>query len=108
FFARRRGQEPFIKGFAQCISICRWLKLIHKEWLVPLENAPFSKQWARKRCSVARRFRQYLRATNCYKLSDRSSPHLSCRTSPCLSAVQSTNWAITGSLTSFSGCSTRG
>jgi hypothetical protein len=45
--------------FAQFISMCRWLKLIHKEWLVPLENAPFSKQWARKRCSVARRFRQY-------------------------------------------------
>ena len=58
------------KQFAQFIRICRWLKLIHKERLVPLYNAPFSKQWTRKRCSVAQRFRHYLRATNCYKLSD--------------------------------------
>ena len=54
---------------AQFIRICRWLKLIYKEQLAPLENAPFSVQWARKRCRVAQRFRQYLRATNCYKLS---------------------------------------
>src|SRR5215470_12309411 len=27
---------------AQFISICRWLQLIHKGWLTPLENAPFS------------------------------------------------------------------
>ena len=55
---------------AQFIRICRWLKLIYKKQLAPLENAPFSVQWARKRCRVAQRFRQYLRATNCYKLSD--------------------------------------
>jgi hypothetical protein len=54
---------------AQFIRVCRWLKMIRKERLAPLENAPFSTPWARKRCSVAQRFRQYLRATNCYKLS---------------------------------------
>ena len=55
---------------AQFISICRWLQLIHKGWLAPLENAPFSTLRARKRTRVAQCFRQYLRATNCYKLSD--------------------------------------
>jgi hypothetical protein len=45
--------------FAQFISICRWLQLIHKGWLAPLENAPFSTLWARKRSRVAQRFRQY-------------------------------------------------
>ena len=45
--------------FAQFISICRWLELIYKEWLASLENAPFSAPWARKRCHVAQRFRQY-------------------------------------------------
>jgi hypothetical protein len=44
---------------AQFIRICRWLQLIHKDRLAPLENTPFSTQWARKRCSVAQRFRQY-------------------------------------------------
>jgi len=43
--------------------------LIHKDRLEPLENAPFSTLWARKRYRVAQYFRQYLRATNCYKLS---------------------------------------
>ena len=28
--------------FAQFISICRWLQLIHKNWLAPLSNAVFS------------------------------------------------------------------
>jgi len=42
----------------------------HKDRLAPLENAPFSTPWARKRYRVAQRFRQYWRATNCYKLSD--------------------------------------
>src|SRR5262245_4024277 len=55
---------------AQFIRICRWLQLIHKGWLAPLENTLFSTPWARKRCSVAQRFHQYLRATNCYKLSE--------------------------------------
>jgi uncharacterized membrane protein YfcA len=31
---------------AQFIRICRWLKLIYKERLAPLENAPFSTPWA--------------------------------------------------------------
>jgi hypothetical protein len=31
---------------AQFISICRWLQLIRQEPLVPLEDAPFSTQWA--------------------------------------------------------------
>jgi len=46
-----------------------------QERLAPLENAPFSTPWARKRCSVAQRFRQYLRATNCYKLSELPLAH---------------------------------
>jgi len=29
---------------AQFIRNCRWLQLIHKDQLVPLENAPFSTQ----------------------------------------------------------------
>jgi hypothetical protein len=33
----RRAVIPF----AQFIRICRWLKLIHKERLAPLENTPF-------------------------------------------------------------------
>jgi hypothetical protein len=45
-----------IEPFAQFISICRWLQLIHKDQLTPLENAPFSTPWARKRYSVAQRF----------------------------------------------------
>jgi hypothetical protein len=48
-----------LSAFAQFIRICRWLKLIYKMRLAPLENAPFSTPWARKRCSVAQRFRQY-------------------------------------------------
>ena len=68
-----------ITPHAQFIRICRWLKLLYKEQLAPLENAPFSVQWARKRCRVAQRFRQYLRATNCYKLSDFCLPHASLR-----------------------------
>jgi site-specific DNA recombinase len=44
---------------AQFIRICRWLQLIHKDQLVPRENAPFSPRWARKRYRVAQRFRQY-------------------------------------------------
>src|SRR5262249_12548540 len=63
-----------INGDAQFIRICRWLQLIHKGWLAPLENTLFSTPWARKRCSVAQRFHQYLRATNCYKLSDTILP----------------------------------
>src|SRR5215813_1650688 len=55
---------------AQFIRICRWLQLIHKDRLAPLENAPFPMLWARKRYRVAQRFCQYLRATNYYKLSD--------------------------------------
>jgi len=55
---------------ARFLSICRWLQLIYKDWLAPLKNAPFSTLWARKRYRVAQRFRQYLRATNCYQLSD--------------------------------------
>ena len=58
-----------MKKLAQFIRICRWLQLIHKDRLAPLENAPFSTLWARKRYRVGQRFRQYLRATNCYKLS---------------------------------------
>jgi hypothetical protein len=34
--------------FAQFVRICRWLWLIYKDWLAPLENAPFSTLWARK------------------------------------------------------------
>ena len=45
---------------AQFISICRWLQLIHKGWLAPLENAPFSTLRARKRTRVAQCFRQYV------------------------------------------------
>jgi hypothetical protein len=43
---------------AQFIIICRWLQLIHKDRLAPLENAPFSTLWARKRYRVAQRFHQ--------------------------------------------------
>jgi hypothetical protein len=43
---------------AQCINMCRWLQLIHKGWLAPLENASFSTLWARQRSRVAQRFRQ--------------------------------------------------
>jgi hypothetical protein len=50
--------------FAQFIRICRWLQLVHKDQLAPLENAPFSTLWARKRYRVGPRFHQYLRATN--------------------------------------------
>ena len=56
--------------FAQFISICRWLQLVHKDQSAPLEHAPFCTPWARKRYRVAQRFHQYLRATNCYKLSE--------------------------------------
>jgi hypothetical protein len=41
---------------AQFIIICRWFQLIHKDRLAPLENAPFSTLWARKRYRVAQRF----------------------------------------------------
>jgi len=44
---------------AQFIRICRWLQLIYKDRLAPLENAPFSMPWARKRYRVAQRSRQY-------------------------------------------------
>ena len=44
--------------------------MIHKGRLASLENAPLSTLWARKRYRIGPRFRQYLRATNCYKLSD--------------------------------------
>ena len=37
---------------AQFISICRWLQLIYKDRLAPLENAPFSTPRTRKRYSV--------------------------------------------------------
>src|SRR5262249_17343410 len=47
------------------------LQLVHKDGLAPLEYAPFSTLWTRKRYRVAQRFRQYIRATNCDKLSDR-------------------------------------
>jgi hypothetical protein len=33
------------------------LQLIHKDRLAPLENAPFSTQWTRKRYRVAQLFR---------------------------------------------------
>ena len=39
---------------------------------------------------------------------NRSSPHLSCRTSRCPSGDRSANWAIIASLTSSCGCSTPG
>ena len=39
---------------------------------------------------------------------NRSSPHLSSRTSPCPSVGRSANWVITASSTSSCGCSTRG
>jgi|SRR4029434_11130154 hypothetical protein len=37
------------KLLAQFISICRWLQLVHKDRLAPLENGPFSTLWTRKR-----------------------------------------------------------
>ena len=46
-----------VSDFAQFIRICRWLKLIHENRLAPLYNTPFSTPWARKRYSVAQRFR---------------------------------------------------
>src|SRR5215471_17887270 len=49
-----------IYGVAQCISICRWLQLVHKDQSAPLEHAPFCTPWARKRSRVAQRFHQYL------------------------------------------------
>jgi hypothetical protein len=52
------------------------LQLIHKDRLAPLENAPFSTLWARKPYRVAQRFRRYLRATNCYKLSEAGLVHI--------------------------------
>jgi len=36
-FSRRMHER-----FAQFISICRWLQLIYKDRLAPLENVPFS------------------------------------------------------------------
>jgi len=48
-----------VGSYAQFIRICRWLQLIYKDQLAPLENAPFSTLWARKRYRVAQRFRQY-------------------------------------------------
>ena len=36
----------FITVFAPCISIGRWVQVIHKGRLAPLENAPFSTPWA--------------------------------------------------------------
>src|SRR5262245_9945873 len=50
---------PSVTPFAQFIRICRWLQLIRQVRLVPLENAPFSMPWVRKRYRVAPRFRQY-------------------------------------------------
>jgi hypothetical protein len=40
-------------------GIRRWLQVIRKERPAPLSHAPFSMPWARKRCSVDPRFRQY-------------------------------------------------
>src|ERR1043166_4402527 len=67
-----RGGRHYDRGsfFAQFIRICIWLPLIYKDRIAPLKNAPFSTLWARKRYRVVQRFRQYLRATNCYKLSE--------------------------------------
>src|SRR5215813_7907856 len=67
---------PVLIRFAQFIRICRWLQLIHKDRLAPLENAPFSTLWAQKRYRVNQCFCQYLRATNCDKLSDLINPIL--------------------------------
>jgi hypothetical protein len=56
---KRNGAETLINGTwtqklpAQFIRICRWLRLIYKDQLAPLENAPFSPLWARKRYRVA-------------------------------------------------------
>src|SRR4030095_5324943 len=66
---------PFLGGWAGAIPpgypagesnlaflsprICRWLQLIHKDQLAPLENAPFSTPWARQQYRGAQRFRQY-------------------------------------------------
>src|SRR5262245_55303397 len=58
-----------IYGVAQFISIYRWLQLVRKDQSAPFEHAPFCTPWARKRSRVAQRFHQYLRATNCEKLS---------------------------------------
>src|SRR4029450_9062762 len=69
-FGDERLGNKTLKFVALFIIICRWLQLIHKDRLAPLENAPFSTLWARKLYRVAQRFHQYLRATNCYKLSD--------------------------------------
>jgi len=52
------GEEAHgINANAQFISICRWLQLIYKNWLAPLEKAVFSTPWARKRYRVAQLFR---------------------------------------------------
>src|SRR5215217_5707593 len=59
----RRGGESNLASLSR--RICRWLQLIHKNWLAPLENAVFSTPWARKRYRVAQLFRSYVRATNC-------------------------------------------
>ena len=72
FLAMYRGMKSikpynskilFPAHLLQCTCWCqsrgRWLQLICQEPLVPLEDAPFSTPWVRKRCRVARRFRQY-------------------------------------------------
>jgi hypothetical protein len=47
------GDYAMLKDIAQFIRICRWLRLIYKDQLAPLENAPFFPLWARKRYRVA-------------------------------------------------------
>src|SRR5215471_19325624 len=55
--ARVSSPTILVGHSAQFIRICRWLQLIHKDRLAPLENAPFSTLWARQRYRVAQCFR---------------------------------------------------
>ena len=56
---RDKGRLPAVKQQIIDMTLNGWLQLIHKDRLAPLENAPFSTLWARKRYRVGPRFRQY-------------------------------------------------
>src|SRR5262249_2760411 len=62
--------EP-VRGVAQCIGTCRWLKLVDIWTRPPPGSAPLGTRLARTRRRDTQRLGQCFRATNGYKLSEK-------------------------------------
>src|SRR5712691_10973026 len=83
-FEFRLAADPFqwcappiglVTGVAQCLSVCRWLRLADLHRRRPQRGAPLCTRWARTRRGRVQRFSLYAHATKSDTLRDSPSAH---------------------------------